>query len=297
MINVFDGVPDHIVIQYACNLSISPSTKLFDVSGGEGVLQISTSDGCDWQVVTNQPWIRFSNNINSGSGSASVVFSVPDNADGAPARDGNISVRQGDYGYGLHVIQNGCTYTIGSPDYEFFEYNGGQSRFNVYTPDTSCSYSLETDASWIHLSRLPSLPSVTRRPPDPVMHTDSSVRFRVDKNETSSIREGRIFVKGSGLDDAESFKVIQDFLQQGGNKKPDEKEPEPECTATIEPRSVSFLAFASSSIFNVSFEQNPGTCSWSPTADRDWINIISPSCNCIVMFYESTNYQPKIFWW
>lgn len=68
------------VNQAACTYSVSPSSKLFNQSGGTGTFNITTSGaGCRWTITdsvnTGYPWISFSSG-RSGTGSSTVTYTV-----------------------------------------------------------------------------------------------------------------------------------------------------------------------------------------------------------------------------
>jgi hypothetical protein len=71
-----------------CAYSIAPNNAGFTAAGGNGSLNlIASNPGCTWTAISNFPWITLNNT--SGSGSATISFSVQANT--GPARAGTIT--------------------------------------------------------------------------------------------------------------------------------------------------------------------------------------------------------------
>ncbi|HEX8396142.1 MAG TPA: FG-GAP-like repeat-containing protein [Pyrinomonadaceae bacterium] len=72
-----------------CTYSVAPNNAGFTAAGGNGNLNlIASNPGCTWTATSNFPWITLNNT--SGSGSATISFSVQPNT--GPARAGTITV-------------------------------------------------------------------------------------------------------------------------------------------------------------------------------------------------------------
>jgi hypothetical protein len=66
----------------ACGHSISPASRVFSASGGNGVIDVGAASGCAWQATTNVGWI----NITSaavGIGNGTLHYTVTPNAGSA----------------------------------------------------------------------------------------------------------------------------------------------------------------------------------------------------------------------
>jgi hypothetical protein len=72
-----------------CSFSIAPTEQVFDVSGGNGTIQVMTSGGCGWQVSTTADWITITSGA-TGNGPGAVTFSV--GANPGPGRSTTLSV-------------------------------------------------------------------------------------------------------------------------------------------------------------------------------------------------------------
>ncbi|MDQ4123908.1 MAG: FG-GAP-like repeat-containing protein [Acidobacteriota bacterium] len=71
-----------------CTYAVDPSSAGFSAVGGNGSFNLIASDpACPWTVTSNAPWITV--NSTSGSGSATISFSVQSNS--GPARAGTIT--------------------------------------------------------------------------------------------------------------------------------------------------------------------------------------------------------------
>ena len=62
-----------------CSYSVTPGSFIFTAVGGDGVVGVTSPDGCPWNVVSDQVWLVPA--VLNGSGKGSVVFAVkPNNA-------------------------------------------------------------------------------------------------------------------------------------------------------------------------------------------------------------------------
>jgi hypothetical protein len=58
-----------------CTFTISPMSQTFGVSGGNGVVDVTTTAGCPWQATSQVTWITIRSG-ESGTGNGSVVYTV-----------------------------------------------------------------------------------------------------------------------------------------------------------------------------------------------------------------------------
>jgi hypothetical protein len=61
-----------------CIYSTSPSSQLFDASGGTGSVSVAAASVCSWTAVSKAPWITITSG-GSGSGNGTVTYSVAPN--------------------------------------------------------------------------------------------------------------------------------------------------------------------------------------------------------------------------
>ena len=83
---------------FACNYSISPTSKNFGGSGGFGSVTVSVAAGCLWSAVSSDSWITITSGA-SGAGNGSVSYSVQGFASRGETRVGTLTIA-------------GLTYTI-----------------------------------------------------------------------------------------------------------------------------------------------------------------------------------------
>jgi len=58
-----------------CTFTISPMSQTFGVSGGNGVVDVTTNAACPWQATSQVTWITIRSG-DSGTGNGSVVYTV-----------------------------------------------------------------------------------------------------------------------------------------------------------------------------------------------------------------------------
>ena len=73
-----------------CTISISPTSRQFDMSNGNGSFDVTAGAGCTWVAVSGASWVNVTGNGN-GSGSGTVMFKVDKNTTGK-ARSGTIAI-------------------------------------------------------------------------------------------------------------------------------------------------------------------------------------------------------------
>ena len=74
----------------ACSVSLSPSSQLFDATGGTGNVLVQAASGCSWVATSSVSWITVVSAA-SGTGNATVVYQVQTNITGQ-ARTGSLSI-------------------------------------------------------------------------------------------------------------------------------------------------------------------------------------------------------------
>ena len=74
----------------SCTAAVSGANPVFPAKGGGGTVSLTTSAGtCSWMAYALAPWIQIGPNSGSGTGNASIVFTVAINP-GSAARSGMI---------------------------------------------------------------------------------------------------------------------------------------------------------------------------------------------------------------
>jgi hypothetical protein len=79
-----------IIYLRSCTYSISPTHGSFWLDGGDGLVTVTTENGCLWAAVSNDVWISITSGISS-SGSGSVTYSVASNGS-ARLRTGTVMI-------------------------------------------------------------------------------------------------------------------------------------------------------------------------------------------------------------
>jgi len=74
-----------------CTYSISPTNATFTQPGGAGSVTVSTSPGCAWTAISNDPWITVTAGA-SGSGSGPVTYSISSYAGRPRNRKGTVTI-------------------------------------------------------------------------------------------------------------------------------------------------------------------------------------------------------------
>ena len=74
-----------------CGYVVSPTSKGFGRTGGQGSVTVSAAAGCSWSAVSNAEWITITSGA-SGVGNGSVTYSVARFDDPQPSREGTLTV-------------------------------------------------------------------------------------------------------------------------------------------------------------------------------------------------------------
>jgi hypothetical protein len=173
----------------ACAYSVAPVDFDPCMPGGTLTTEIRTAQNCPWTVSAGAPWLSV--NRTSGSGSASILISVPANYDAR--RSGTVMVRwmTPTQGQNVHVDQAGCRYGTSTSALSF-PAAGGPGAFDVLQQSDpiecggplqdACLWTAAPTASWITITS-----SMPKR-------GDDSVHFTVATN-TGSARTASITVR------------------------------------------------------------------------------------------------------
>jgi hypothetical protein len=79
------------VTQAACSYTVSPTTLDINAAGGEAnAATVSTTSGCPWSATSNATWLSITSS-GSGSGNATVNYSVAANTT-TSSRNGTLTI-------------------------------------------------------------------------------------------------------------------------------------------------------------------------------------------------------------
>ena len=128
--------------------AISPSSQLFPISGGEGMINVTATSGVNWTAVSNASWIALTG-ATSGTGNGEVSYLVRDNMTGAP-RQGTITVA----GKTFTVTQDGpsasCDYKV-TPKFNGFTASGGNGSLDL-SVEANCVWKATSNSPWITIT-------------------------------------------------------------------------------------------------------------------------------------------------
>jgi glucose/arabinose dehydrogenase len=162
----------------ACSYSISPTSQIFSLSGGEGTLTLTTAGTCGWLAVANVDWITLDST--RGVGNNTLNFLVRDNPSSSP-RTGVIHVA----GQTFTIVQNGttsssCSFEL-TPLGQSFSNAGGNGTISV-TAGSQCAWSATPSASWITITS------------GAVGTGNGTVNYSVASNTAGAPRKGTILI-------------------------------------------------------------------------------------------------------
>ncbi|HMF58647.1 MAG TPA: S8 family serine peptidase [Pyrinomonadaceae bacterium] len=139
---------DFIAMPTSCSYSLSSVSRNFPASGGDGVLGITTEQGCVWKTLNTPLWMKFS--AVDGTGSATISYVVTENRSTSP-RAATINI--GDQTF--DVTQDGnpsfCDYTV-SPTEFTYPGDGGSGQITVTASSSTCSWNGVSNDGWITIS-------------------------------------------------------------------------------------------------------------------------------------------------
>ena len=162
----------------SCSYSLSSTCGFFLQPGGNGTVNVTAPQGCDWTVVNNaSSWINITSG-SSGSGNGTVTFQVIANSTGSP-RQGTLTIAELTY----TAIQDAglldCVYVI-SPVFLSHPASGGTGSFNVFTQSRCAWQPITVDADWVTITSMCAGIG------------DGTVTYSVAPNTTGSGRVGKI---------------------------------------------------------------------------------------------------------
>jgi hypothetical protein len=219
-----------------CSYVLSPQEQAFDPPGGSGQFGISTDAACAWSIAGAPEWVTLQSPT-SGSGAATVRFTVLENAAEAP-REITLTVASQPF----RIRQGGrapCTFAI-SPEAQSFNANGGSGEVAVSAGDT-CVWTAAANDTWLKIAS-----SAGGR-------GNGTVRYDVAANTIATPRTGTLTIAGR------TFTVTE----SGTN-------PTAECTYSVTP--VSFApCMPGGSVVATLTTQN--ACTWTAASDAGWLTV------------------------
>jgi Viral BACON domain len=138
-----------------CFNGVFPNGATFAGDGGTGTITVSAPSGCGWVASSDAAWVSL--HATSGAGDTILEYIVAQNPTNS-TRTASVSV-----GNATFVVAqlNGTVPTGGGPgpscyvaanvDYVHAQPSGGAGLIQIVTP-AGCSWSLQTDSDWIHVS-------------------------------------------------------------------------------------------------------------------------------------------------
>jgi hypothetical protein len=221
--------------QPSCTFSVSASTFSIPATGGSGVVNVATADGCAWTAAANANWLSVTSGA-TGSGPGTVSFAASTNVASA-ARVGTLTVA----GETIAITQEGasaaCTYVV-SPESVTFTRDGGVGTATVTTP-AACPWTAASTVGWIRITE------------GAAGSGNGAISYAVERSDNSDSREGTITVAGRTV-----------VVTQAGTS--------PTCVSEVSPTSESFASDGGSASVAV---RASGSCGWEASSGASWLTI------------------------
>ncbi|MFM1769796.1 MAG: hypothetical protein RJA22_2325 [Verrucomicrobiota bacterium] len=135
----------YTIIQRAasCAYSFSPVSRYHGYAAGTGTVRIVTSSNCSWTLVNTNPWVTITSPL-SGTGSATIAYSVAENRVGQP-RLGSLAAE----GVAFVVGQWGtnCSYLLSAASREHSEM--AETGSVAVTASSSCNWTVVNPSAWV----------------------------------------------------------------------------------------------------------------------------------------------------
>ena len=171
-------------VKVAANIALttfSPKSAAFQITGGDGVLNVTAPAGTNWTAVSNDSWIIITSG-NSGTGNGIVFYSVRDNFN-ANFRTGSITIAHRTYlirqdGTGTGTCNNSIT-----PTGQSFLASGGNGTIQVMAA-AGCVWNATSNAGWLTITS------------DNGGQGNGTVTFSVSANASGIGRKATISVAG-----------------------------------------------------------------------------------------------------
>src|SRR5688572_5262739 len=230
-------IPQPLPVVPACTRSLQPTAASIPSSGGSGALTMTTPANCAWTASSLVPWVTISTGA-SGSGSATITFSVAANA--GAARTGTLDIGGATFTVNqAGASQPACSVSIDRTSQSVAV--GGTAGVSVaVSAGAGCPWTAASNAAWITITA------------GATGSGNGKVTFNVAAN-TGSARTGTLTIAGN------TFTVDQAGVAQ------------PVCSVSIDRNSQSVAAGGTTGV-SVAVSAGAG-CGWPPDALPTWITI------------------------
>jgi hypothetical protein len=127
-----------------CELTVTPAAVTVAAAGGDGMISLTTIDGCQWSAVSDAAWLAVTS-ARSGIGTGSVHFRA--DANGGPERSGTIRVGPRSVIVRQHAAGAACAFSLGRTA-TAMPPAGGQDTV-VVTATGTCSWTAQSLVPWM----------------------------------------------------------------------------------------------------------------------------------------------------
>ena len=131
----------------SCTYSLSSNSASLSASGGPEQVNVTTSPGCPWTVVNNNPWAINVTSGASGSGNGTVNFTVLPSAD-LNSRSVLLSIM----GNPFTITEGGaCTFSLTSASLSSAAL-GGTITLGLTASALGCTWTASSNATWLTMN-------------------------------------------------------------------------------------------------------------------------------------------------
>ena len=220
-----------------CLYSINPTNAVFDAAGGSDSVSVTASNRCAWTAASNDPSFITITSGSSGSGNATVHYTVAANTN-STEQVGTVTIA----GQTFTVTQSGasaevCTFTLSASSVSL-PAKGGTKTVKVKVKGTDCAWTAVSNDDFITIIAGANNSG------------NGTVDYSVSGNTNTSARSGMITIAG------QTFTVKQ---AAGG------------CTLSLSPKDGKFKP--TGGLATVKVKANLGDCAWTATTTNDFITI------------------------
>ena len=223
----------------SCSYSLSSTSVSAPAAAGSSSVDITTTSSCGWTAVANAAWLTITSAA-SGTGNATVSFSIAENTDTSP-RSGTLTIA----GQTVTVNQAAaapptCSFTV-APLTIPAGSGAGSSSVDVTTTST-CTWTAASNDSWLTLTGATSGTG------------NGTVPIDIAANPDQTARSGTLTVAG------QTVTVNQDAAP-------------PPCTFSLSDTALSIKKGGGDPTIHVT--ASGSTCAWTAASDSPWMTITS----------------------